>query len=122
VLAGFPSPAEDYAEGGLNVHSYLVRNPVATFFFPVRGDSMQGAQIVDGDILVLDRRITLVDGHAVVAFVQDERLVKSLRLQRGRMALGRAPGLPASTDRGRHGPRHLGHDGGQVQEAASVRG
>lgn len=87
VSAGFPSPAEDYAEGGLNVHSYLVRNPVATFFFPVRGDSMQGAGILDGDILVVDRSVTPVDGHIVVAFVQDERLVKRLRLRAGRMTL-----------------------------------
>lgn len=72
--------------GGLNVHSYLVRNPVATFFFPVRGDSMQGAEIFDGDILLVDRSITPMDGHVVVAFVQGERLVKRLRWRHGRMA------------------------------------
>jgi DNA polymerase V len=48
VSAGFPSPAADYEEKRLDIHDYLVRNPVSTFFFPVQGDSMQGAEIFDG--------------------------------------------------------------------------
>lgn len=87
VSAGFPSPAEDYADKRLDINDYLVRNPVSTFFFTVRGDSMQGAEIFDGDILVVDRSIEAVHGHIVVAFVNGERLVKRLYRRGARVAL-----------------------------------
>lgn len=87
VSAGFPSPAQDYEEQRLDINEYLVRNPVSTFFFPVRGHSMEGAEIFDGDILVVDKSITPVHGHIVIAFVNGERLVKRLYRQHGRVAL-----------------------------------
>ncbi len=49
VSAGFPSPAADYEDKRLDINDYLIRNPVSTFFFPVEGDSMQGAEIFDGE-------------------------------------------------------------------------
>lgn len=54
VSAGFPSPAADYEGKRLDINDYLVRNPVSTFFFSVEGDSMEGAEVFDGDILVVD--------------------------------------------------------------------
>jgi DNA polymerase V len=87
ISAGFPSPAEDYADRRLDINEYLVRNPVSTFFFSVQGDSMQGAEIFDGDILVVDRSISPVHGHVVVAFLNGERLVKRLHRRGGRVAL-----------------------------------
>jgi DNA polymerase V len=87
VSAGFPSPAEDYADGSLDINKYLVRNPVSTFFFPVSGDSMEGAEIFNGDILVVDRSIRPVHGHIVVAFLNGERLVKRLYQRGGQVAL-----------------------------------
>ena len=87
VSAGFPSPAADYEEQRLDINEYLVPNPVSTFFFPVQGDSMKGAEIFDGDILVVDRSIKPRHGHIVVAFVNGERLVKRLNIRNGRVAL-----------------------------------
>jgi DNA polymerase V len=87
VSAGFPSPAADYEDKRLDINKYLVRNPVSTFFFPVEGDSMEGAEIFDGDILVVDKSVTPVHGHVVVAFVNGERLVKRLHHRAGRVAL-----------------------------------
>lgn len=87
VSAGFPSPAADYEDKRLDINAYLVRNPVSTFFFPVQGDSMQGAEIFDGDILVVDRSIKAAHGQIVVAFVDGERLVKRLHNRQGRVAL-----------------------------------
>lgn len=87
LSAGFPSPASDYEEKQLDINEYLVRNPVSTFFFPVQGDSMQGAEIFDGDILVVDRSVKPLHGHIVVAFVNGERLVKRLHCRSGRVAL-----------------------------------
>jgi len=87
VSAGFPSPAADYEDKRLDINEYLVRNPVSTFFFPVQGDSMEGAEIFDGDILVVDKSVTPAHGHVVVAFVNGERLVKRLHHRAGRVAL-----------------------------------
>jgi DNA polymerase V len=87
LSAGFPSPASDYEERELDINSYLVRNPVATFFFPVEGRSMEGAEIFAGDILVVDRSIRARHGHIVVAFLNGERLVKRLHQRGGRVAL-----------------------------------
>jgi len=87
VSAGFPSPAADYAEKTLDINEYLVRNPVSTFFFAVEGDSMQGAEIFDGDILVVDKSLEPRHGHIVIAFVDGERLVKRLHHRDGRVAL-----------------------------------
>ena len=87
ISAGFPSPAADYEDKRLDINDYLVRNPVSTFFFPVEGDSMQGAEIFDGDILVVDKSIRPRHGLVVVAFVNGERLVKRLYRRAGRVAL-----------------------------------
>jgi DNA polymerase V len=87
VSAGFPSPAADYEDNRLDINDYLIVNPVSTFFFPVQGDSMQGAEIFDGDVLVVDRSIKPRHGHIVIAFVDGERLVKRLHYRTGRVAL-----------------------------------
>lgn len=87
VSAGFPSPAADYEESRLDINEYLVRNPVSTFFFPVQGDSMEGAEIHDGDILVVDKSVRARHGHIVIAFIDGQRLVKRLYHRAGRVAL-----------------------------------
>ena len=87
VSAGFPSPAADYEDKRLDINEYLVRNPVSTFFFSVEGDSMQGAEIFDGDILVVDKSIRPRHGQIVIAFVDGQRLVKRLYQRAGRVAL-----------------------------------
>ena len=95
LSAGFPSPATDHDDRRLDINAYLVRNPVATFFFPVEGRSMEGAEIFAGDILVVDRSIPPRHGHIVVAFVNGERLVKRLYRRAGRVALlAEHPGYP----------------------------
>jgi len=87
VSAGFPSPAADYEDKRLDINDYLVRNPVSTFFFVVEGDSMEGAEIFDGDVLVVDKSIRPRHGHIVIAFVDGQRLVKRLFRRAGRVAL-----------------------------------
>jgi DNA polymerase V len=87
VPAGFPSPAEDYLEGGLDLNEYLVRNPAATFMVRVSGDSMIGAGIQDGDVLVVDRSIEPAHGRIVVAVLDGELAVKRLHLRDGECRL-----------------------------------
>ncbi|HZT58492.1 MAG TPA: translesion error-prone DNA polymerase V autoproteolytic subunit [Pyrinomonadaceae bacterium] len=87
VSAGFPSPAESYIEGHLDLNRYLIKHPVATFYVRVSGDSMAGAGIQPGSILVVDRAVEADDGDIVIARIGDELCVKRLRLQRGRIWL-----------------------------------
>lgn len=83
VSAGFPSPADGYVEKGLDLNTYLVRNQVATFFFRIQGDSMVGARIHDGDMVVVDRSISPKHRHIVLAVVNQEYTVKRLYRRSG---------------------------------------
>ncbi len=87
VQAGFPSPAEDYVEGRLDLNRYLIKHPVATFYVRVAGDSMIGAGIHPGAILVVDRAVEADDGDIVIARVNDELCVKRLRIREGKVWL-----------------------------------
>lgn len=78
VAAGFPSPAEDYIEEQLDLNQYLIRHPAATFFVRACGDSMHGAGIYSGDLLIVDRAIEPVNGSVVIAVVNGELTVKRL--------------------------------------------
>jgi DNA polymerase V len=79
VTAGFPSPADDYVEDRLDLNELLVQRQEATYFLRVKGDSMVGAGIHPGDLIVVDRSIDAQDGHVVVAEVNGELTVKRLR-------------------------------------------
>lgn len=82
-LAGFPSPAEDYASRQLDLNERYVKRPAATFFFEATGDSMLEYGIPDGCILLVDRSIDARPGHVVVAIVEGEMVVKAYE-RRGR--------------------------------------
>ena len=81
VVAGFPSPAEQYLEPPLDLNALLVKRPAATYFVRVEGDSMINAGINPGDLLVVDRSLTPVDGDIIIASVDGEFTVKRLRLK-----------------------------------------
>ncbi|MAZ30328.1 peptidase S24 [bacterium] len=85
--AGFPAPGDDFVERSLNIHDLVVKHPTATFFVRVRGDSMEGAGIYSGDVLVVDRSVEAYDGSIVVAAVYGELVVKRVRLQRNQVTL-----------------------------------
>lgn len=81
IKAGFPSPAEDYLHDSLDFNRDLIKNPEATFYGRVSGDSMIDAGICDGDIAVIDRSLQPVDGDVIVAFVNGEFTIKYLDLK-----------------------------------------
>lgn len=87
VPAGFPSPAEDYVEHKLDLNSYLVTHPAATFFVRASGNSMTGANIHDGDLLIVDRSLEAAHDDIVIAVVHGEITVKRLHYLRGEVAL-----------------------------------
>lgn len=82
VRAGFPSPADDYVEKRIDLNEALIQHREATFFLRVRGHSMVGAGIDDGDELIVDRAIKPEHGRIVVAAVDGELTVKRF-YQRG---------------------------------------
>jgi DNA polymerase V len=79
VPAGFPSPADDFMDRRLDLNEHLVRNPQATFFIRASGESMLGAGIHPGDLLVVDRSADVKSGDVVIAAVNGELTVKRLR-------------------------------------------
>ncbi|MCW5596598.1 MAG: translesion error-prone DNA polymerase V autoproteolytic subunit [Rhodocyclaceae bacterium] len=87
VPAGFPSPAEDYVEGSLDLNEHLIQHKEATFFVRVKGESMIGAGIQNGDLLVVDRALEAVDGNIVIAVVDGELTLKRLSRRNGQVRL-----------------------------------
>ncbi|MDR1657532.1 MAG: S24 family peptidase [Deltaproteobacteria bacterium] len=87
ISAGFPSPAEDYVQDFLDLQRLVVKNPAATFFLRVSGDSMTGAGINDGDLLVVDRSKPASSGKIVVVALEGELTVKRLKLKNGQIFL-----------------------------------
>jgi DNA polymerase V len=95
VRAGFPSPADDFAVKRNDLNELLITHPAATFFWRVRGTSMHGAGIGDGDILVVNRALDPVHGDIVVAEVDQDFTVKYLHRRAGRVKLVAAdPAFP----------------------------
>ena len=87
VRAGFPSPADDYVENVLDLNTYLIQDAAGTFFARVEGDSMIGAGLFDGDVIVVDRGRTPAHGNIVVAAIDGEFTVKRLSRSGGRVTL-----------------------------------
>lgn len=87
VRAGFPSPAEDWIEGELDLSTLVIKNRVSTYFVRAVGDSMVGAGIQSGDLLVVDRSLEPHDGSIVIASVDAELTVKRYRRRGGRPLL-----------------------------------
>ena len=87
VMAGFPSPAEQYIDTKLDLNRLLAPHAAATFFVRASGESMNGAGIRSGDILVVDRSLEAVDGVIVIAAVDNDFTVKRLRKTPRRICL-----------------------------------
>lgn len=83
VSAGFPSPADDYLEQHLDLNEYLIKNPSATFFVRVEGDSMVGASIQAGNILIVDRSLEASHGDIVIAVLNGAFTVKRFYKKQG---------------------------------------
>jgi DNA polymerase V len=87
VAAGFPSPATDFQEECLDLNKHLIKQPASTFFLRVSGDSMIGAGIHSGDLLVVDRSLEPKDQNVVIAVVHGELVVKRFHRKEEQMFL-----------------------------------
>jgi DNA polymerase V len=83
IQAGFPSPADDYIERYLDLNQHLIQHPSATFILTASGESMTGAGIHPGDMLLVDKSIEAVDGSIVIAALDGELTVKRLSRKAG---------------------------------------
>jgi DNA polymerase V len=93
VPAGFPSPATDYCESRLSLDEHLIEHQEATFFVRVKGNSMTGFGIHDGDLLVVDRALDPADRSVVIAVIDGGFTVKQLcRLPKGVLLRAGNPG------------------------------
>jgi len=87
VQAGFPSPADDYVEAKLDLNQYLIKHPSATFLVRATGESMIGAGIFDGDLLIVDRSLEPCNGKIVIAAVEGYLTVKRLKIKNNTLYL-----------------------------------
>jgi DNA polymerase V len=87
VSAGFPSQADEEVDQALDLNSYLIPHPTATFFIRVQGNSMEGAGIFSGDLLIVDRSIEPKNGKIIVAVLNGEFTVKRLIKRKNRVFL-----------------------------------
>ena len=87
ISAGFPSPADDFKEIRISLDKELVKNKDATFYARVSGDSMIGAGLEDGDLLVIDRSKNPVNGRIAVCLIDGEFTVKRIKKEKNRLYL-----------------------------------
>jgi DNA polymerase V len=76
IMAGFPSPAEDFTELSISLDKLLVKNPPATFMAYAEGESMINMGIHHGDIIIVDRSLSPRDKDIIVAVLEGEFLIK----------------------------------------------
>lgn len=87
VSAGFPSPAADFMEDTIDLNKELSKNPLATFFVKVSGNSMIDAGIDHNDVLVVDRSLEPKNNKIAVCFINGEFTVKRISVKKDEMFL-----------------------------------
>ncbi|HEY8344156.1 MAG TPA: translesion error-prone DNA polymerase V autoproteolytic subunit [Bacillota bacterium] len=93
IVAGFPSPAEDYVEAMLDLNQLLIKNPSATFYGRVKGTSMKDAGVDDGDLLVIDKSLAYRTNALAVCFLNGEFTLKRIKIEGDTLLL-----MPANPD------------------------
>jgi DNA polymerase V len=82
IKAGFPSPAADFDESKISLDHVLVKNREATFYAKAAGNSMTGAGIDDGDVLVIDRSLEPQNNKIAVCFIDGEFTIKRILIDK----------------------------------------
>jgi DNA polymerase V len=93
ISAGFPSPAEDYLEATLDLNRELIKNPSATFYGRVKGDSMKDAGVDNGDLLVVDKSLAYRHNALAVCYINGEFTLKRIKVEGDTLFL-----MPANKD------------------------
>ncbi|MES2588513.1 MAG: translesion error-prone DNA polymerase V autoproteolytic subunit [Bacteroidota bacterium] len=82
ISAGFPSPAMDFDENKIDLNRHLIKRPASTFFGRVKGNSMEGAGIYDGNLLIIDKSIKPKSEQIAVCFIDGEFTIKRIRIEK----------------------------------------
>lgn len=82
ISAGFPSPAQDFIDISIDLNKELIKNPSATFYGRVNGDSMKGLGIDNGDLLIIDKSLDPKNGNIAVCFVDGEFTIKKIKIEK----------------------------------------
>jgi DNA polymerase V len=82
IKAGFPSPAADFDGSKISLDNVLVKNREATFYAKASGNSMIGAGIDDGDILVIDKSLEPQNNKVAVCFIDGEFTIKRIKIEK----------------------------------------
>lgn len=80
IVAGFPSPADDYIHETLDFNRDFIKHPEASFYGEVTGNSMIEAGIFNKDLVIIDRAVEARDGDIVAACINGEFTIKYLDL------------------------------------------
>jgi DNA polymerase V len=81
ISAGFPSPADDFLDAGIDLNQELIKHPYSTFYGRVKGDSMRDVGIHNGDILIIDKSLEASNGRIAVCFIDGEFTVKKIKIE-----------------------------------------
>ncbi len=87
ISAGFPSPADDFKETRISLDRELVKNEEATFYARVSGDSMIGAGLEDGDLIIVDRSLQPENGKIAICLVDGDFTVKRIKKEKNKLYL-----------------------------------
>ena len=87
ISAGFPSPADDFKEMRISLDRELVKNKEATFYARVDGDSMIGAGLEDGDLLVIDKSLDPENGRIAICLIDGDFTVKRIKKEKNKLYL-----------------------------------
>lgn len=85
--SGFNSTATDYTTSNIDLNEQLIGNKAETFFFRMNSNTMSGAGIFKGDILIVDRSVTETNGKVVIAVLDGEMIVRRLESSTNRIRL-----------------------------------
>ena len=82
ISAGFPSPAEDFIEGSIDLNQELIQHPSATFYGRVNGNSMKDLGIHHGDLLIIDKSLSPANGKVAVCYIDGEFTLKTIKIEK----------------------------------------
>ena len=87
ISAGFPSPALDFVDLTIDLNRHLIKNPSATFYGRVKGDSLKNAGIHNGDLLIIDRSLEPKNGKIAVCYIDGEFTAKRVQISKNEILL-----------------------------------
>lgn len=99
VPAGFPSPAADHIEKHLSLDELFDIRAPHVYLVKIDGDSMQGAGIYSGDIVIVDRSLYAEHGDIVIAALNSEPVCKRLHMRDNSFVL--------HSENSKYPPRHV---------------